>query len=76
QALDLADLYEQYFLVITDAILLEIANALARNHKQLCTLVQEDCLCKLISSFWGYYVFKCKVLLRDSTFLGAMITPI
>jgi hypothetical protein len=32
-------------------------------------LVQEDCLCKLILLFWGYYVFKCKVLLRDSTFL-------
>ena len=36
---------------------------------ELCTLVQEDCLCELISSFWGYYVFKCQVLLRDSTFL-------
>lgn len=34
QALDLADLYEQYLLVITDAVFLEIANALARNYKQ------------------------------------------
>ena len=36
---------------------------------ELCTLVQKNCLCKLILSLWGYYVFKCKVLLRDSTFL-------
>ena len=42
QALDLADLYEQYFLVITDAILLEIANALARNHKQEAIQIIED----------------------------------
>ena len=34
QALDLADIYEQYLLVITDAVFLEIANALSRNYKQ------------------------------------------
>jgi predicted nucleic acid-binding protein len=42
QALDLADLYEQYLLVITDAVFLEIANALARNYKQEAIQVIED----------------------------------
>jgi predicted transposase YbfD/YdcC len=45
------------------------SNLLYVSTYELCTLVQEDCLCKLILLFWGYYVFKCKVLLRDSTFL-------
>ncbi|MFM7580667.1 MAG: type II toxin-antitoxin system VapC family toxin [Microcystaceae cyanobacterium] len=35
-------MYEQYFLVITDAILLEIANALARNYKQEAIQIIED----------------------------------
>jgi predicted nucleic acid-binding protein len=42
QALDLADLYEQYLLVITDAVFLEIANALARNYKQEAIQVIEE----------------------------------
>ena len=42
QALDLADIYEQYLLVITDAIFLEIANALSRNYKQEAIQVIED----------------------------------
>jgi hypothetical protein len=42
QALDLADIYEQYLLVITDAVFLEIANALARNHKQEAIQVIEE----------------------------------
>ena len=42
QALDLADLYEQYLLVITDAVFLEIANALSRNYKQEAIQVIEE----------------------------------
>lgn len=34
QALDLADQYDGWSLLTTDAVLLEIGNALARNHKQ------------------------------------------
>jgi hypothetical protein len=42
QALDLADIYEQYLLVITDAVFLEIANALSRNYKQEAIQVIEE----------------------------------
>ena len=42
QALDLADLYEQYLLVITDAVFLEIANALTRNYKQEAIQIIEE----------------------------------
>ncbi|MEB3310167.1 MAG: PIN domain-containing protein [Snowella sp.] len=46
QALASVDLYDQYYLVVTDAVLLEIANALARNYKIQGIQVIED----LISS--------------------------
>lgn len=42
QALDLADIYEQYLLVITDAVFVEIANALSRNYKQEAIQVIEE----------------------------------
>ena len=42
QALDLADIYEQYLLVITDAVFLEIANALSPNYKQEAIQVIEE----------------------------------
>ena len=42
QALDLADIYEQYLLVITDAVFLEIANALSLNYKQEAIQVIEE----------------------------------
>jgi len=42
QALDLADIYEQYLLVIIDAVFLEIANALTRNYKQEAIQIIEE----------------------------------
>ena len=42
QTLDLADLCEQYLLVIIDAVFLKIANALSRNYKQEAIQVIEE----------------------------------
>lgn len=44
QALELADRFEGYPLLITDAVLLEIGNALVRNYKQQATELIEQFL--------------------------------
>ncbi len=44
QALDLADQYNEWPLLTTDAVLLEVGNALARNHKQEAVAIIERLL--------------------------------
>ncbi len=44
QALDLADQYDEWPLLTTDAVLLEVGNALARNHKQEAIAIIERLL--------------------------------
>ncbi|MFO1424884.1 MAG: PIN domain-containing protein [Candidatus Competibacteraceae bacterium] len=44
QALDLADQYDEWPLLTTDAVLLEVGNALARNHKQEAVAIIERLL--------------------------------
>jgi hypothetical protein len=44
QALDLADQYDECPLLTTDAVLLEVGNALARNHKQEAVAIIERLL--------------------------------
>lgn len=44
RAVELADLFDGYPLIITDAVLLEVGNALARNFKEQAVEVIEDFL--------------------------------
>jgi len=44
QAIDLADQYDEWPLLTTEAVLLEVGNALARNHKQEAVAIIERLL--------------------------------
>ena len=44
QALSIADRYDSQFLVVTDAVLLEVANALSRRYKSEAIQIIEDLL--------------------------------
>ncbi len=55
QALDLADQYDEWPLLTTDAVLLEIGNALARNHKQEAVAIIERMTPDLFARAFAVY---------------------